>query len=273
MLNLKRLTPLLLGVLVLAVGCSRARKPAPSAASGDPDTLTAYVACALVPVIESAGAKFAAANPGKKLKVEGGEPAALVQKIEGGATPDLFICLGESEFGMLERDGRMDASMRRSVGRFTLTIASPASNPPISRPEDLASDSIKSIVMPLAGVTSLGTEAKHALERLGLWANAQHKLELQRSGSEALSAIAKGEASAGVIYDPCLLLKLPGRADAAMITLGPSISYPNERPASMQMGICKGSPRTALAQDFIGFVRSAAMQPDLAAAGIPLPAK
>jgi molybdate transport system substrate-binding protein len=273
MLNLRRLTPLLLGVLVLAAGCARARKPAQSAASGDANTLTAYVACALVPVIESAAAKFTAANPGKRLKIESGEPAALVQKIEGGATPDLFICIGESEFGMLERDGLFDGSMRRSIGSLTLTLARPASSPPIAKPEDLASDSIKSIAIPLSGVTSLGTEAKHALERLGLWSKAQNKLALRRSGSEALSALAKGEASVGVIYDPCPLLKLPGKVDAKSIALGPSIGYPSERPASVQLGIHRSSPRTALAQEFIGFVRSSAMKADLAAAGIPVSAE
>lgn len=267
------LAPLLCGALVLLAGCARAKKSAPSAASGDPDTLVAYVACALVPAMEVAGARFSAAYPGKALKIESGDPTALVEKIEGGATPDILICIGDSEFGMLERDGLADSSLRRSVGALKLAFAGPTSSPPIANPDELASDSVKSVALPLAGVTSLGTDAKHALERLGVWNRIQDKLALRRNGGEAISALVKGDASVGVIYDPCPLAKIPGKADLTAIRVGPAISYPNERPVRVGMGVLKNSPRTALAQSFIGFVRSKEMAPDLAAAGIPVEEK
>jgi molybdate transport system substrate-binding protein len=231
--------------------------------------LTAYVACALAPAIQAACGKFEAANPGKSVKIESGESAALVRKIEGGAAPDVFICIGDSESGLLEREGFMDTSLRRSVGSFGLALARPAAKPQLARPDDLASDRIRSIAMPLAGVTSLGTDAKHALDRMGLWSKVESKLALRQSGAEALAALAKGDADAGVIYDPCPLLKLEGKIAAGSVASGPALTYPSARPIAVEMGIHKRGPRTQLAQKLIAFIRSDEMKSDLAAAGIP----
>jgi len=270
-LTWKRLAPALVGVAVLAAGCARpntptaGRQPAP----GDPNVLTVYVACAFVPAVEAIGAKFEAANAGKSVKVEGGEPDALVKKIQGGAIPDVFILLGQVEFGLLEREGFMDASLRKGVGAFRAVLATPASKPAVGDASALSSGAVKSIVMPIAGVTSLGSEAEHSLTRLGVWSKIQSKLVLRLQQSDAMAALVKGEADVGVMYDPCPYLKLEGKAPAGSVKPGPALNQSSARATQLEMGIHKKSPRIGLAKRFIGFMSSDEARADLAGGSAP----
>ena len=260
----KRLAPALIGAGVLAAGCARPNAPSRQPAPGDPNVLTVYVACAFVPPVEAIGGKFEAANAGKSVRVEGGEPDALVKKIEGGATPDVLILLGGTEFGLLEREGFMDASLRRGVGAFNAVLATPASKPPVSGVSALTSDGVKSIAMPTAGTTSLGTDAEHALTRLGVWDKIQRKLVLHPRQSDTMAALAKGEADVGVMYDPCPYLKLDGKVPVGSVKPGPALNQSSPRATRLEMGIHKKSPRSGLARRFMEFISSDKSQVDLA---------
>jgi len=253
---------------VAASGCTRTSTPTRQTTPGDPNVLTVYATCAFAPAVESARRRFEAANPGKSLKVEAGDPDTLVREIEGGAAADVFISLGESEHGLLEREGFMDGSFRRSVGAFAVVLATPASKPSISGPAALTSSSVKSMVMPTPGITSLGTDAKRLLSRLGVWEKLQGKLVVHPRALDAMAALSKGEADAGVMYHPCPLLKLPGKIPPDSVRLGPSLATGPARPIQVEMGIHKNSPRTQLAQKFIAFMRSDEAMADLAPVGV-----
>jgi molybdate transport system substrate-binding protein len=262
----------LLGSLMLA-GCARTKPSTSQAPAAEPNVLVAYTSCALVPAIEGVRARFEAANPGKTVKIEGGEPVALVHKLEGGASADLFICLGRSEFGLLEREGLLESSSRRELGNYKIVLAIPEKKPPLASAKDLTSARVRSIVMAAPGVTSLGTDGKHALDRLGLWSHLQDKLVLRATPLEAAQSLAKGEADAGILYDPCPLLGLPEKIPPHAVTLGPSLSAPGERPVCIEIGVQKRSQKWGLAQQFIAFLRGPQARADLAAAGIPVEEK
>jgi len=261
-LNWKRLAPALIGVVFVAAGCARPKNPQPP--TRDPNVLTVYVACALAPAIEAISGKFEAANAGKSVRVEGGEPEALVKKIQAGATPDVLILLGDAEFGLLEREGLMDASLRRGVGAFRVVLVTPASKPAVSDAAALTSNAVKSITMPTGGTTSLGTEAEHTLARLGIWKRIQNKLVLRPRQSDAMAALAKGEADVGVMYVPCPYMRLEGKVPADSLNAGPALGPSSTRATQLEMGVHKKSPRAALATEFITFASSDESQVDLA---------
>jgi len=264
----RRLAVALLGSLVLA-GCARRGIPSPRSGSSDENVLMAYVACALVPAVEIAAAKFEAENPGKSVEIKSGQPSDLVRSIEQGDRPDVFVCLGDSEIGMLERAGTLDRSLRREVGSFRLALAVPAGKPLIGKAEDLASRRVKTIVMSVPGITSLGTDGKRALERAGVWKRVQSRLVLHETGAQALEALAQGKADAAVVYTPCPLLQVAGKVPANAVTVGDPLSASSERPARVHLGIHKRSSKTRLGQRFIAAMRSSELKADLAAVGIP----
>jgi molybdate transport system substrate-binding protein len=259
----KRLAPVLIGVVLAAAGCARPKSPQPR--PGDPNVLTVYVACAFAPAIEAIGGKFDAANEGKSVRVEGGEPEALVKKIESGAMPDVLVLLGDAEFGLLEREGLMDASRRKGVGAFEVVLATPASKPAVSDASALTSGRVKSITMPAGGTTSLGTEAEHTLARLGVWKKIQNKLVIRPRQSDAMAALAKGDADVGVMYNPCPYMKLEGKVPPGSVKAGPQLSPSPARTIQLEMGVHKKSPRAALAEKFIAFASSGGAQVDPAA--------
>jgi len=260
----------LLGSAVLT-GCARGKPMSHEQAVGDPNVLVVYASCALVPAVESVREQFEAGNPGKTLLIEDGEPAALVKKLQGGSAADVFMCLGQSEAGLLEREGLLEPSTRREIGEFSLVLATPASKPSaVTDAESLTSPDIKAIVMAAPGITSLGTDGKHSLDRLKVWNKIQDKLQLQTSPLAAAQVLSKGEADVGVMYDPCPLLRLPGKIAPNTLAVAAPLKAGGERPAGIQMVICKHSQKTALGQRFIGFMRSQQARPELEAAGIPV---
>jgi len=261
----KTLAPALVGAVVLVAGCARPMSPGRQPAPGDPNVLTVYVACAFVPAVEAVRGKFEAANAGKSVKVDGGAPDTLVKKIEDGATPDVLILLGEAEFGLLEREGFMDPSLRKGVGAFKAVLATPASKPAVSGISALTSDAVKSIAMPTSGTTSLGTDAEHSLARLGVWTKIQNKLVIHPRQSDTMAVLAKGEADVGVMYDPCPYLRLEGKVPTGSVKPGGALNQSSTRVTRLQMGIHKKSPRAGLARRFIEFVSSNESQVDLAA--------
>jgi len=237
--------------LLAVTGCPRTRPGPQTASPADPNVLLVYVACALVPTLQAAAAEFQQANPGKSLQIQADEPGELVSKIESGAQPDVFICLGRSEAGLLEREGYLDTGWHREVGEHRLVLATPAAKPGPESVQELASSGVASVIMAAPGITSLGTDGKRALERAGVWAKIQAKLVLRATPLQAIQGLAKGEADVGVTYTPCPLLELPGKIAPDSIAFGTSLAPYSERPARVQISMHKRTQKTELARQLI----------------------
>jgi len=261
---------LLLSLCALAAaGCMRARGPSGREVRRDPNVVLAYVSCSLVPAIEAVGEQFKAQNRGKSVQVEGEEPGRLVRRIQGGEVPDVLICLGDAEIGLLEREGFLDQGSRQAIGSLRLAIVVPAGRPiAIRGPGDLRSSRVKSIAMPTPGVTSLGTDGKHVLERADIWAKIQDKLVLQKTALAALEQVAAGKVDAGIIYDPCPLLKAGGKIGPESVQVTGHLASAEERPARAHVVLHKRSPNALLAQRLIRLLQSEETKPVLAEAGL-----
>ena len=259
----------LLGALC-AGGCARHGGRKQEVVSRDPNVLVAYVACSLVPAMEVAGDRFEAENAGKSVKIEGDEPLKLVARIEKGEAPDVLVCLGEAEIGVLEREGLLDRASRQAIGSMELAIAVPASSAiAIASFRDLASRRVGSVTMPPPGITSLGTDGKEALEREGIWGKLQEKLVLQKAPLAALKMLAEGKADSGVIYDPCPRLALPDEIPPDSVKVAARLPGGEGRALRVYAVAHKRSPNALLGQRFLRLLNSKEMRPALAEAGLP----
>jgi molybdate transport system substrate-binding protein len=247
---------------VLAGGCGREHVSIAGDVRRDPNVVVAYVACGFAAPTEAARMKFENDNKGKSVHIDAGEPSALVERIRSGAVPDVLICPGEAEIGMLEREGYLDRGSRQSIGTLRLAIAVHSDNAtPIRSFRDLTSSTVSSVTMPIAGTTSLGTDGKRALERAGIWPDLQDKLTLQATPLGSLQRVAAGEADAAVVYDPCFALHTEGNIPPGSVKVSVPRDAGDERSISVYVVVHKRSPNALLAQRFIRLLLSRELKP------------
>jgi molybdate transport system substrate-binding protein len=257
--------------LVGASGCARNGAGPTEAVKRDPNLVVVYAACSLVPMVEAARAQFEAENTGKSVRIQGDEPAGLVRRIEGGEVPDLLVCPGEAEIGVLEREGLLDGSARKAIGSMGLAIAVPAAREEAIRDcKDLASSRVRSITMSLPGITSLGSDGKGALEQAGLWSKIQEKLILHETPLASLKVLAEGSADAGIIYEPCLRLHLGGEEEeipAGSVEVAFRLDMGEGRAPQVYAVAHKRSPNALLARRFVRVLESEGILPASPEAG------
>lgn len=246
----RSLTFILLAVAL--AGCTRQPLPYAKRVDRDPNLLLVYAACALQPTVEAAASQFETENPGKSVRIETGEPLDLVRRIQDGDVPDLFICPGEAEIGLLEREGHLDRGSRHALRSLRLVVAVPAGNPArVHRVRDLLSERVSTIAMSLPGFTSPGDAGKHALDRAGLYSQIQDKLVLKETPLAALEMLAAGEADAGILYDPCLRLSARDDIAADAVEVAASLAQEEDRRTNVYVVEHKRSPNSLLAQRLI----------------------
>jgi molybdate transport system substrate-binding protein len=234
--------------LLLLLGCGGRQGVRTGKVNRDPNTLLVYVACSLTPSVEAARDQFVAANPGKSVQVESEEPLKLVERIEGGAVPDVLVLPGEAEIGLLEREGHLDGGSRTAMGELRMAVIARRGNPDqIRAASDLVTDRFRYIGMAAPGVTSPGTDGKRALEQAGLWDKIQPKLFLQERAADVLTKLEAGEVQAAIIYDPCPRLASAEKTKAA-VEIACLLSNPETATAHVYAVVHKRSPNALLAQ-------------------------
>jgi ABC-type molybdate transport system substrate-binding protein len=249
---MRRMLALTTFAIILVAGCGRETVPRRGPVKRDPNLLVVYCSCALLPLVEAARDEFISANPTKSLEITSGEPLSLAQRLRDGEVPDIFICLGETEIGVLEREGHLDRSSRRSSGTLVPVIVVPQGNPAqITGPDDLLLERVRTIAVAAPGMTSIGTDAKHELERAELWSKLQDKLSVKKTALEALQAVSAGDADAAFIYDPCPRLALGDDIPPDSLSAVTPLAVAADRPGRIYAEIHKRSPNGLLAQRFL----------------------
>jgi ABC-type molybdate transport system substrate-binding protein len=202
--------------------------------------------------VEAARDEFVAANPTKSLEITSDAPLGLVQRVRDGEVPDIFICLGETEIGTLEREGYLDRASRRVVGTLVPVIAVPQGNPArVREPADLLLDRVRSVAIAGPGAVSMGTDAKHELERAKMWSELQDKLAVKETALGALEAVSAGEVDAAILYDPCPRLNVGGDIRSDSVSPITPLAEAADRPARICAEVHKRSPNGLLAQRFL----------------------
>ena len=239
-------------------GCVRqsAAPPSPTA-TRDPNVVVVYAACALLPAIDAAAERFEAARAGKFVEIKMGAPGELAELIRGGDIPDLLVCIGDAEIGMLEREGLMARTPVEAPMAFRLAMAVPAGagTLTIRSHRDLVSPKVQMIAMPSPGITSLGSDAAETLRRLELWDKLQERLKVTETPMEALELAAAGEVDVVIIYQPCPALELASRFSPDSIVVVAPLDPDSERRTSVHAGVHKSSPNAPLAKLFLRYLK------------------
>jgi len=239
-------------------GCVRdsAAPPGPTV-TRDRNVVVVYAACALLPTIEAAAERFQVARAGKSVEIKIGAPGELAELIERGHVPDLLVCIGDAEIGMLEREGLMARTPVEAPMEFRLVIAVPAEVETlrIRSYRDLVSRRVQTVAMPSPGITSLGSDAAEALKRLEVWDELQERLKITETPLEALELAAAGEVDAVIIYQPCLALALASRLSPDSIVVVSPLEPDSERRTSIHAGVHKSSPNAPLAKLFLRYLK------------------
>jgi molybdate transport system substrate-binding protein len=132
-------------------------------------------------------------------------PCVLTSRIQEGIDLDAFVSAGDVELKVLAHGGALDLSTRREIGVAQLVLAVPEGNPAGVRSlGDLNRVEVTSVAVGDTDATSPGHYARQAFERMGLWKEIKHKLQVTKTGCEALKSVAIGKADAAILYAFCL---------------------------------------------------------------------
>ncbi len=212
-------------LVAVIVGCAEKPEPSKHKVKRDPNLILVYAACALQPVVEAAKTQFMSANAGKSVEVVSDDPTKLTERIEAGEVPDVVVMLGDTEIGILESKGFLDAGSRQAFGTMRVAIIAPRGNPgEIHGPNDLLGSKARIIAIATPGMTSAGTYAKLELDRAKLWGKLQEKLSFKLTSIAALQAVSKGAVQAAMLYDPCLRLTIGSDISADSIEVVSTLS-------------------------------------------------
>jgi molybdate transport system substrate-binding protein len=169
-------------------------------------TVTVYAAVSMQSALYDIDAAFTKAT-GIKVELNLAASSALAKAIEGGGVLiDVFASADLDWMDYLDKKKLLkDDSRSNLLGNRLVLIApkeSKLGNVTIGQDFDiakLAGDGRIAVADVLA--VPAGKYAKAALQKLGGWAAAEHKLEEARNVHAALELVGRGEASLGIVYE------------------------------------------------------------------------
>ncbi|HXU90984.1 MAG TPA: molybdate ABC transporter substrate-binding protein [Methylomirabilota bacterium] len=245
----------LLALTVAALTAVGVAEPAPR-------ELTLSVAVSLKEAVEELGRRFVPAHAGVTLRYNFGASGELARQIEAGAPIDLFLSAGERQMDDLERHGLVVRATRRVLARNVLVAVKPVdSRLDLAKPADLLDARVGRVVVGNPKTVPAGQYAEQSLRVLGLWGPLGPRLIFAENVRQALEYVARGEVDVGFVYASDLASR-PGRVREAFRP-GEDTYSPIVYPAA----VVTGAHEPALAEAFIGLLRSAEGQAVLARFG------
>lgn len=164
-----------------------------------------FVPCGLAGPYGELARMFQKENPDIRLRPNVTGIVALLNQLEAGATPDIFLALGTYELTKLAEKGKFVEGSLVKCARIPLAVVVPKRNPSgIKRLEDLASPKVKRVItypFKLSG----GRGAKQALEAARIWDTVKPKIFTPKVPDQAKQLLKKGQADAGILYRTCLM--------------------------------------------------------------------
>lgn len=239
---------LTLGFAALA-GCGRqptGRAPASGEAAGAKQVVNVLVPCGQVGPFSQVIKLFEKAHPEIAIEWAQENMVTMTKKVlDGKATPDVFLSMGDLEMDKLEQAGKLLAGTRQAYAPNSLALIVPAKNPgKVNTIQDLANPEVKAIAMPNPEVNSSGAHARQAFQKAGLWPKIERKILLPRFGADTKDLAVQGKVEVAIAYYPCSVeVHVPGAPpnlpkDLKLIGHIPSDLYP---PFSVEGAVLKGA--------------------------------
>ena len=263
--------PLLLGLVSLLGAGAGVRAADPPAAGAK--VLTVYVPCGMLSAFFKVQEQFEAQHRDVQLKLEFDRADALTDRIlKEGATPDVHLSIGHVETDLLVQGGKVEAKTPVAFGRFRLALcANRSRREVITCVEDLAKPEVKTILLTPAANTSVGTYARDALIKLGLWEKVAAKVKYLPTIKDCYRDLAGGKADASFAYIGCPLPIDASKAEYSKVISVQTLDEGLYGGAVVFASVLKGAAHPAEAAEFVRLLNSAEVQALLAPIGL-LPA-
>lgn len=185
---------------------SQVKKTTPQKTSANPKgVVEIFVPCGLAGPYGDLANMFQKQNPNIRLRPNVTGIIALLNQLQAGATPDIFLALGTYELTKLTEQGKFVEGSLVKCARIPLAVVVHKKNPAgVKHLEDLASPKVKKVItypFQLSG----GRGAKQALEAAKIWDVVSEKIFTPKVPDQAKQLLKKGQADVGILYRTCLV--------------------------------------------------------------------
>lgn len=228
-----------------------------SASSGG--TLTVFAAASLTATFTELGHDFEAAHSGTRVNLNFGGSSDLVSQLQNGAPADVFASADQTNMTKATNAG-LTAGTPQVFATNVLEIAVPPSNPAgIHTFQDLTRSGVRLVVC--AQQVPCGSAAQKAAKAAGLTLK---PVSEEQSVTDVLGKVISGDADAGLVY----VTDVKGAGSKVS-----GVKFPESSSAvnSYPIAALKGSNDSALAQEFVDFVRGPQGRKVLGDAGFGAP--
>ena len=214
-------------------------------------SLTVFAAASMKNALDDIDAAYTA-KPGIKVAASYGASSALAKQIEQGAPADIFVSADTDWMDYATRKKTINEPTRVNLLGNSLVLIAPKDsgidNVTIRPGFDLAK---------LAGdgkiatgdvkAVPVGKYARAALEKLGAWQAAEPKFAMAESVRAALTLVARGEASLGIVY------ATDAKVDPGVKIVG---TFPADSHPAIIYPVAATTTAKAEAADYLAFLRS-----------------
>ncbi len=217
-----------------------------------------FAAASLTGAFNKIKADFIALNPKVNLTMNYNGSGSLVTQIQNGAPADVFASADGDNMNKLSGTGKID--FPQNFADNLLEIVVQQNNPKhIATLADLARPDVSVVLGDPASVPA-GKYAKQALAAAGVSVTPK---SLELNVTAVTQKIALQEADAGIVY----VTDVKASVAAGQFVDGVPIPAAQNVVAVYPIGVLKNSPNQAVAQAFVGYVKSPAGQATLASFG------
>lgn len=259
---MKRSVVFACAALVLVAGCGSQTSPAGTStttSSQPTGTITVLAAASLTKSFNDLKTQFEAAHPGVTVKITYDGSATLVQQITNGAAADVFASADQANMTKVVSAGLND-SAPQVFARNKLEIAVPPNNPKgIASFADLAKPGV--ILVVCADPVPCGAATKKIAQATGV---TLHPASQETAVTGVLSKVQAGEADAGLVY-------VTDVNSAAGKVKGIPFAESDKAVNDYPITVLKNAPQSALAKQFVEFVRGSAGHAVLGKVGFETP--
>lgn len=170
------------------------------------ETLSVAAAANFLPALASLHAEFAKSSPGLQVTTATGASGSLVAQITHGAPFDVFLSADLDYPRALVAAGHADAKSLTTFafGRLVLWTARPGVEV-ADVVTTVRSPAVKKLAIANPATAPYGRAARQALEKFGVWADAQPKLVVGENISQTAQFVETGNADAGFVALSLLL--------------------------------------------------------------------
>jgi molybdate transport system substrate-binding protein len=228
-------------------------------------TLSVSAASSLGDAMRAVSARFEAAHPGVRVRLNLGASGLLVQQVVHGAPVDVFVSADPEALQRAVDAGVIAADSRRDIARNSLVLVVPATGgrADVRALVDLTGPTVRRVAIGKPASVPAGRYAMQVLDAAGLSAQVQPRLVFGDNVRQVLDYVARGEVDAGFVY----------RSDAAMMpervrTVG---VLGGHSPVVYPAAVVSASRQQPLAREFVAYLLSPEAQALLVRHGFSAP--